>query len=60
MSRANTRCTGNYFYIMNDKMMTIKTVHVQENTIELTLIKLCLSQKLQVQATPFESLVTKR
>ena len=36
---ANTNCTGNYFYIMNDEMMTIKTVHVQETTIQLTLIK---------------------
>ena len=39
MSMASTKCTGNYFYIMNDKMMTIKTVHVQETTIEPTLIK---------------------
>ena len=61
MSMAGTKCTGNYFYNMNDKMMTIKTVHVQETTIELTLIKMMsIAKKLQVQATPLESLVTKR
>ena len=39
MSMVNTKCTGNCFKIMNDEMMTSKTVHVQETTIELTLIK---------------------